>query len=143
MKIQDLARPGLVALGVAGLAATALLGFAAGVAMSRDPQSLRRAAERAARGTARGLERAALVAAQAREEIADLWAEAREQAVREVDEADFARTAEKAGSAGAAAFGTTEPPDAPPPRQRTPRRRPAGTGKATPTRARKKPAGGA
>ena len=77
MKIEDLARPGLMAFGVAGLAATALLGFAAGVALSRDPEALRRAAQRMAREAARGLEQATLLAAQAREQVGDLWAEAR------------------------------------------------------------------
>ena len=37
MKIDELARPGLIALGVVGIAATALLGFAAGMAVARDP----------------------------------------------------------------------------------------------------------
>jgi hypothetical protein len=41
MKIEDVARPGLLALGVVGVAATALLGFAAGVAVARDPEVLR------------------------------------------------------------------------------------------------------
>ena len=102
MKIEDVARPGLLALGIVGVAATALLGFAAGVAVARDPEVLRRTA----RGLARGLERATLMAAQAREQVGDLWAEAREEAIAEVDTADFERAAtkaSKAASAGAAA----------------------------------------
>ena len=98
MKIEDLARPGLMAFGVAGLAATALLGFAAGVALSRDPEALRRAAQRMAREAARGLEQATLLAAQAREQVGDLWAEAREHAVAEVDAADFERSAARTAS---------------------------------------------
>ena len=98
MKIEDLARPGLMAFGVAGLAATALLGFAAGVALSRDPEALRRAAQRTAREAARGLEQATLLAAQAREQVGDLWAEAREHAVAEVDAADFERSAARTAS---------------------------------------------
>jgi hypothetical protein len=97
MKIEDAARPGLIALGLAGMAATAMLGFAAGIAASRDPEGLKRTARRVMRETAQGLERAALMASQAREHIADLWAEAREEAVAEVDAADFARAAEKQG----------------------------------------------
>jgi hypothetical protein len=91
MKIEDAVRPGLIALGLAGMAATAVLGFAAGVAASRDPEALKRTARRVMRETAQGLERAALMAAQAREHVADLWAEAREEALAEVDAADFAR----------------------------------------------------
>jgi hypothetical protein len=89
MKIEDVARPGLLALGVVGVAATALLGFAAGIAVARDPEVLRRTA----RGLARGLERATLMAAQAREHVGDLWAEAREDALAETDAADFERAA--------------------------------------------------
>lgn len=99
MKTEDLARKGLLALGVVGVAATALLGFAAGVAVARDPQLLRRTARR----MARGLERGTLMAAQAREHVGDLWAEAREEALAEVDAADFKRAGEKAAMAAAAA----------------------------------------
>ena len=106
MKIEDLARPGLLALGVAGIAATALIGFAAGVAVSRDPEALRRTGRRVVREAARGIERASLLAAQASEHVRDLWAEAREEALAEVDAADFERTAsrraEPAGKAAAA-----------------------------------------
>lgn len=102
MKIEEIARPGMLTLGVLGVAATALLGFAAGVAVARDPEILRRTARRAALG----LERATLMAAQAREHVADLWAQAREEAVAEVDAADFERaaaSAEKSAPAAAAA----------------------------------------
>lgn len=101
MKFDDVARPGLLALGVVGVAATALLGFAAGVAVARDPEVLRRAA----RVLARGLERATLMAAQGREHVGDLWAEAREVALAEVDAADFDRVAKKASRAAPAAAG--------------------------------------
>ena len=100
MKIELLARPGLIALAVAGVAATALLGFAAGVAVTRDPDAVRRTTRRVARAAALGLERATLMAAQARERLGDLWAEARDAAVADVDEADFQRaTAEAATKA--------------------------------------------
>jgi hypothetical protein len=99
MKIEDVTRPGLLALGIVGVTATALLGFAAGVAVARDPEVLRRTA----RGLARGLERATLMAAQTREHVADLWAEAREEALAEVDAADFERAAAKTSKAAPAA----------------------------------------
>lgn len=99
MKVEDLARGGLVVLGVA---AGALLGFAAGIAYARDPQVLRRTAARYLRGAAQGLEQATLMAAQAREHVADLWAEAREEALADVDAADFARRAAAAGTAAPA-----------------------------------------
>jgi hypothetical protein len=105
MKIEDVARPGLLALGVVGVAATALLGFAAGVAVARDPEVLRRTA----RGLARGLERATLMAAQAREHVGDLWAEAREDALAEVDAADFERAAAKAPPAARATAAAAAP----------------------------------
>lgn len=99
MKIEDVTRPGVLALGVMGVAATAVLGFAAGVAVARDPELLRRTA----RSLARGLERATLMAAQAREHVGDLWAEAREEAIAEVDAADFNRAAKNAGKGAPAA----------------------------------------
>jgi hypothetical protein len=105
MKIEDVARPGLLALGIVGVAATALLGFAAGVAVARDPEVLRRTA----RGLARGLERATLMAAQAREHVGDLWAEAREEALAEVDSADFERAAAKASKAVPASAAAAAP----------------------------------
>lgn len=105
MKIEDVARPGLLALGLVGVAATALLGFAAGVAVARDPEVLRRTA----RGLARGLERAKLMAAQAREQVGDLWAEAREEAVAEVDAADFDRVVKKAAKTAPAAAAAAAP----------------------------------
>jgi hypothetical protein len=105
MKVEGLTRSGLIAIGLAGVAAGALLGFAAGMMYARDPQALRRTAGRYARETARGLERATLLASQAREHIGDLWAEAREEARAEVDDADFARAAQAAAAAAAAAAG--------------------------------------
>lgn len=70
---RDVARPCLLALGVVGVAAKALLGFAASVAVARNPEVLRRTA----RGLARGLERATVMAAQTGEHVGDCWAEAR------------------------------------------------------------------
>jgi hypothetical protein len=102
MKIEDLTRPSLLtlgALGIAGLAATALAGFAVGMAVSRDPEALKRNARALARQAARGVEQATLLAAQAREHLGDLWAEAREEALAEVDAADFARAAAAAAPA--------------------------------------------
>lgn len=103
MKIDTLTRSGLVALGVAAIAATALLGFAAGVAVSRDPEALRRRARLVVGAAAAGVERATLMAAQAREQLGDLWAEARDAAVTDVDEADFERAAAAAAKAPRAA----------------------------------------
>ncbi|WP_291008966.1 hypothetical protein [Hydrogenophaga sp.] len=105
MKIEDVARPGLLALGVMGVAATALLGFAAGVAVARDPEVLRRTARR----LARSLERATLTVAQAREHVGDLWAEAREDALAEVDAAEFERAAAKASPAAPASAAAAAP----------------------------------
>lgn len=116
MKTEDLARPGVLALGVVGIAATALLGFAAGVAVARDPEILRRTARR----VARGLESATLMAAQAREHVGDLWAQAREEAVAEVDAADFERAASSAAKAAPAAAAAAAA-------AKTPRKRAAGT----------------
>jgi hypothetical protein len=124
MKIEDFTRPGLLklgALGVAGLAATALAGFAVGVAVSRDPETLKRAARSLARNAARGIEQATLMAAQAREHLGDVWAEAREEALAEVDEADFAR------AAAAPPAAATAMADAP---ARRPRKKPAAAGDA-------------
>ena len=103
MKITDVLKPGLVVLGVAGIAASAALGFAAGVVAGRDPEALRRTARRVAGEAARGLERATLFAAQAREHIGDLWAEAREEALAEVDAADFEKAAARSGKTSAEA----------------------------------------
>lgn len=105
MKIDELARPGLIVLGVVGIAATTLLGFAAGVVAARDPQALRRTVRRVALEVARSLERATLMAAQAREQVGDLWAEVREEALGEVDAADFERAAASAPKASRAAMG--------------------------------------
>lgn len=124
MKIDELARPGLMALGVVGIAATTLLGFAVGLAMARDPQALRRTARRVVREAARGLERASLMAAQAREHVGDLWAEAREEALAEVDAADFKRAtagASKASPTAAGGVGTAGV--APAPQSKAPRKR--------------------
>lgn len=118
MKTEDLARPGVLALGVVGIAATALLGFAAGVAVARDPEILRRTARR----VARGLESATLMAAQAREHVGDLWAHAREEAVAEVDAADFERAASSAAKAAPVAVAAAAA-------AKTPRKRAAGTRK--------------
>ncbi|HEY9027980.1 MAG TPA: hypothetical protein VIO33_07445 [Burkholderiaceae bacterium] len=100
MKIEDLASPGLIVLGVVAIGATALLGVAVGIAAGRDPKALTDTARRAMRETARGIERVALWGAQAREHVADLWAEAREEALAEVDAADFARAARRGKTAG-------------------------------------------
>lgn len=105
MKIDELTRPGLIALGAVGIAATALLGFAVGVAAARDPAALRRTVRRVAFEAARGLERATLMAAQASEHVGDLWAEVREEALGEVDAADFERAAASAPKASRAAAG--------------------------------------
>ena len=124
MKIDELARPGLMALGVVGIAATTLLGFAVGLAMARDPQALRRTARRVVREAARGLERAWLMAAQAREHVGDLWAEAREEALAEVDAADFKRATAAASPASAtAAAGVGTAGVAPAPQSQAPRKR--------------------
>lgn len=122
MKTEDLALPGVLALGVVGIAATALLGFAAGVAVARDPEILRRTARR----VARGLESATLMAAQAREHVRDLWAQAREEAVAEVDAADFERAASSAAKAAPAASTAAAATAAP---VKSPRKRAAGTRK--------------
>ena len=106
MKIEDLTRPSpfaLGAIGLLGLAAAAAAGFAAGIAVGRDPQAAQRTMRRVAREAARGVEHAALLLAQAREHVGDLWAEAREEALAEVDAADFERAAR--GAANSAAGG--------------------------------------
>ena len=124
MKIDKLVRPGLMALGVVGIAATALLGFAAGMAVARDPKSLRSTARRVAGEAARGLERASLLFAQAREHVGDLWAEAREEALAEVDAADFDRAAASAAKASPAAAGVVGKAGvAPAPQSKSPRKR--------------------
>jgi len=127
MKIEDVARPGLLALGLVGVAATALLGFAAGFAVARDPEVMRRTA----RGLARGLERATLMAAQAREQVGDLWAEAREEAVAEVDAADFDRVVKKAAKAAPTAAAAAAPSKAGRKRASRPRK-PRASRKSTP-----------
>jgi hypothetical protein len=97
MKSEDVTRTGLLAVGLFGVVAGAAIGFAAGMAVSRDPDLLRRTVRRAARG----LEGATLLAAQAREHVGDLWAEAREAARAEVDARDFERAAQAAAPAAA------------------------------------------
>ena len=123
MKFDELARPGLMALGVVGIAATTLLGFAVGRAMARDPQALRRTARRVVREAARGLERASLMAAQAREHVGDLWAEAREEALAEVDAADFKRATAGASKAPPTAAGVGTAGVAPAPQSQASRKR--------------------
>lgn len=118
MKIEEIARPGVIALGVVGIAATALLGFAAGAAVARDPEALRRTVRR----VARGLERATLMAAQAREHVGDLWAEAREDAIAEVDAADFERAASSAAKVAPATAAEAAPIKAPLKRATSPRK---------------------
>jgi len=125
MKPEDLARPGLFTLGLFGVAATALLGFAAGVAVSRDPESLMRTARRLARDAAKGIERASFFAAQASEHIGDLWAEAREEARAEIDAAEFERASGRTSAPSAPAGNP-----APAAKKRSPRAR------ATPARKR-------
>jgi hypothetical protein len=93
MKLEKIGLPGLLALGAAGAAASALLGLAAGVAIARNPEAIRRTATRLAHEAAQGLEQATLLAGQAREHLADLWAEAREAARATVDTSDFERAA--------------------------------------------------
>jgi hypothetical protein len=140
MKIDELARPGLIVLGAVGIAATTLLGFAAGVVAARDPQALRRTVRRVALEAARSLERATLMAAQVREQAGDLWAEVREEALGEVDAADFERAAASApktsrttAGAAAAAAGTASAPQAKASRKRVGRpRKPRTSGEAAP-----------
>jgi hypothetical protein len=129
MNLKEIPPGSLIGLGVAGLAATALLGFAAGVIVARNPQALGQAARRIARDAALGLEQASLLAAQAREHLGDLWAEARDEARTQVDAADFARAATAAGaSATANTADEAAPPEgaAPAPRRRGSRARSAG-----------------
>lgn len=128
MKMEEIPRSGLIALGVAGLAATALLGFAAGMIVARNPQALRSAARRVARDAAQGLEQVSLLAAQAREQMGDLWAEVREEARVDLDEADFARAATAAGATTVAAGDSSATESAAPPKRR---RRPRRAGSTT------------
>jgi hypothetical protein len=145
MKLEELNRPGLLAMGAVGLlglAAMAGAAFAAGVAVGRDPEAARRRARELAGWAAGGIERAALLAAQAREQLGDLWAEARADAVHEVDEADFARaqaTVEPATSTAAAAASTAAAQNEP---AQTAPARSTGTRRASRPRARKRPAAG-
>jgi hypothetical protein len=93
MKLEKIGLPGLLALGAAGAAASALLGLAAGVAIARNPEAIRRTATRLAHDAAQGLEQATLMVEQAREQLGDLWADAREAARAAVDTTDFERAA--------------------------------------------------
>jgi hypothetical protein len=129
MKIEEIAQPGVIALGVVGIAATALLGFAAGAAVARDPEVLRRTVRR----VARSLERATLVVAQAREHVGDLWAEAREDAIAEVDAADFKRAASSAAKPAPAAAAPATPVKAARKRAASPRKGRKSTAPVTPT----------
>lgn len=83
MDTKDLMRAGAV---VAGVAAVAALGFAAGYLVARDPRALRRLA----RSAAGGLERIETALAETREEMSDLWAEVRAEARQDVEERAFA-----------------------------------------------------
>jgi len=133
MKIEDMTRPGVPALGVTGVAATAMLGFAAGVAVARDPELLRRTARSLARNLARSLERATLIAARAREHVGDLWAEAREEAIAEVDAANFNRAAKNAGKGAPAAAAAAAAAPSTAARQRASRpRKPGASRKSAP-----------
>lgn len=85
------------------LAGTAVVGFAAGYLLGRDPHLLRRVFAAAAGGW----EQTRLAAAEASEEIADHWAEAGETARARVEEGAF-------GAAAAAAATVPEAPAAPP-----------------------------
>ncbi len=90
MKLEEMARGGLLVAGLAGLTAGALLGVTAGYLLARqNPETLRRFSERATRAAARGLEEATLLAAQTRERVGDMWADAREHARTSTDAADF------------------------------------------------------
>lgn len=93
MKLEKIGLPGLLALGAAGAAASALLGLAAGVAIARNPDAIRRTATRLANDAAQGIEQATLMVEQAREQLGDLWADAREAARAAVDTTDFERAA--------------------------------------------------
>jgi hypothetical protein len=112
MKLEKIGLPGLLALGAAGAAASALLGLAAGVAIARNPEAIRRTATRLAHDAAQGLEQATLFAAQAREQIGDLWAEAREAARAAVDTADFDRAAAAGPGVGPEGSGAGRSPGA-------------------------------
>jgi hypothetical protein len=83
MDTKDLLRAGAI---VAGVAAVAAIGFAAGYIIARDPRALRRVA----RSAAGGLERIQIALAETREEIADLWAEVQSEARQDVEEHAFA-----------------------------------------------------
>lgn len=79
---MKLSTPGLLMLGVAGLAVGTVAGFAAASTAARDPEGTRRLVRRVVREASRGLEEATRLVAEAREQFGDLVAEAREE-VRE------------------------------------------------------------
>jgi uncharacterized protein YdaU (DUF1376 family) len=83
--LKDLARPPVLL----ALAGSAVVGFAAGYLIGRDPQLLRRVLAAAAQGW----EQTRLSLAEAREDLADQWAEATESARRDVEAAAFATAA--------------------------------------------------
>jgi hypothetical protein len=153
MKLDKIGLPGLLALGAAGAAASALLGLAAGVAIARNPEAIRRTAARLAHEAAHGIEQATLLAEQAREQIGDLWAEAREAARTAVDTEDFERAATvgpavgpegtRAGRSPGAAEAPRDPSapaDAPAPSRRPATRRRKAAGPAANDRAPSPPA---
>lgn len=123
MSVGDYTKPAVIALGVA--AATAFA-FAAGYAIGRDPQLLRRTL-RAASG---GVERLLGAWAETREEIGDLWAEAREDARREADDSAFERAAANSDAQATAGVSAHRPapaatgPKAEPKPSRSPKRAP-------------------
>ena len=104
MKSERMVRPRFLALGVAGLSATALLGLAAGLVLAaRNPQAARRTAQRMAGQAAHGFDQASKRAAQARERVSGLWEKMREEALARVG-------ATRAGAAAAGGPGVV--PDA-------------------------------
>jgi hypothetical protein len=102
---KDLIKPGAVVLGVA---TAAVLGFAAGFVVARDPAFLRRLA----RAAAGGVERVTAAIAESKEELADLWAEVREDARENLDERAFAH-AHRQDAAASATTAANEPAVAP------------------------------
>lgn len=80
MKLFNIAAPGILTLGIAGLAATAMVGFAVGTVVARDPQRSRRAMRRVVREGSRALDHATRLATEAREQFSDIVAQAREEA---------------------------------------------------------------
>jgi hypothetical protein len=110
---------------LAGAAAIAALGFAAGYLAGRDPQRLRRWTQAAASG----LGRIQTALAETREELADLWAEARADARAELEEGALATAREAAAEASAAAL--VKKTAAAAARPRAPRRSPRAAARRT------------